>query len=380
MRGDGRIFKRRGSIYWQIAYCVNGEEQRESTNTIDRQQAVKLLKQRRDEIGADRLGVKPFVGPRQHKVRVGELLHLLEGDYRIRKVKAWASFQSHLKPIHDTFGNHRAVILTSQMVDDYIEARRAAHKSDTTINRETQLLGQAYKLGMTRQPPLIRSAPTIRHLRENNARQVFVENTDFEPIVTMLPEYLQDFTRLKRLIAWRKGELKALPWMQVDRAGHGIRLPDSKNSRSRLLVLDDAAWVIIERRWAARQYTRPDGTTAISKYVFHRNGHPVGDFRKAWATACRKAGLKAGRKVEGGLVPHDLRRTGVRNLIRAGVKETVAMQISGHRTRAVFDRYNITSEDDLREAVEKTVAYVKAQSGPRKVSPFPKAADSGASQ
>ncbi len=376
-RGDGRLFQRKGSVYWHMAVCVDGVEHRESTGETDYKKAEKRLRARLDEVAADRLGAQSFIGPKAKRVRVNELLDYLEADYRIRKVKAWKSFQSHLKPIRTHFGHRRAVAVSSQIIDDYIEARRKIGKSDPTINRETQLLGQAYKLGMAQEPPLIHRAPTIRHLRENNARQVFVENADVEPITAGLPTYLQDYVRFKRLIAWRKGELKALPWTQIDRAGHGIRLLDSKNGRPRLVVLDDEAWAIIERRWTARQYTRPDGTTAISEYVFHRDGRPIGDIRKAWKTACEKAGLQAGRKVEGGLVPHDLRRTGIRNMRRAGVDETVAMAISGHRTRAVFDRYNITSEDDLRQAVAKTGAYLKAHSAGRTVSSLPKAEDGG---
>ena len=82
-----------------------------------------------------------------------------------------------------------------------------------------------------------------------------------------------------------------------------------------------------------------------------RDGEPIGDFRKAFDTAADAAGIK-------GILVHDLRRSAVRNFIRAGIKETVAMTMSGHRTRSIFDRYNITDTDDLVDANEKLEAFL----------------------
>ncbi len=95
-------------------------------------------------------------------------------------------------------------------------------------------------------------------------------------------------------------------------------------------------------------------TGQIVPRVFHRNGKPIGEFRKAWHTACQKAGCP-------GRIPHDFRRTAVRNLERAGVPRSVAMKLTGHRTESVYRRYAIVSEADLREGVGKLAALRRGE-------------------
>jgi integrase len=305
----------------------------------------------------------------------------------------WVSqLRAHLKPIREAFGDLRAVNVTAKVVDDYIDRRLAGDKkagipprAAATINRETQLLNQAFRLGIERR--LIVVAPHIRHLSDRNVRQGFFERAEFEAVVAHLPEYLQDFARFAFITAWRKGQIASLGWADVDRADGVIvaRAENVKNGRAHKIVLEGDLADILDRRWTARQYETAEGGTALASYVFHLEGRPVGDFRKAWATACEAAGLVR-PKLDGDGNPmvetvdgetrtvmvsarifHDLRRSGVRNMVRAGVREGVAMAISGHRTRAVFDRYNIASDDDLRNAVRATTEHLAAQPTERKV-------------
>src|SRR5207253_771078 len=139
---------------------------------------------------------------------------------------------------------------------------------------------------------------------------------------------------------WRRGEILTLEWRDVDRAAGIIRLrPElSKNAEGRVLALSAPLRNLIERRWDTRALGCP--------FVFHKDGHRIGDWRKTWKRACQAARLP-------GKLFHDLRRTVVRNLVRSGVPERVVMSVTGHKTRSVFDRYNIVSESDLRQATDR---------------------------
>lgn len=219
------------------------------------------------------------------------------------------------------------------------------------------------------------SVPRIKLLKEAAPRQGFVKPADFETVVSHLPEYLQDFARADRIIGRRKKQLAALEWPDVDRQAQYIsfRRETEKNGEpSRIPFIDELADVF-DRRWKGREYQTPTGP-ALSRFVFHRNGKPIGDFRKAWAKACIAAGfatakLRDGRPVldrkgrpvmKASLLFHDLRRSAVRNLTDAGVDQVVAMKITGHKTASVFHRYRIVNDDDVKHALERTEAAIKA--------------------
>jgi integrase len=215
---------------------------------------------------------------------------------------------------------------------------------------------------------------------ELNARQGFFERGEFEALLTSFGDQdLRDFVEWFYWTGMRPGEIRSLSWEGFDRETWTLRLHarDAKTGHGRVLALEGQLRRIIEQRLAKRRLDCP--------LIFHRAGQPVGDFRKTWADACVAAGLghrdKADGDVEGeahtgryhGKLLYDLRRTAVRNMVRAGVPERVAMEISGHRTRAVFDRYNIASDRDLRDAIIKTSSYVESLPKTSKVTPIGKA-------
>ncbi|MBV8454004.1 MAG: tyrosine-type recombinase/integrase [Deltaproteobacteria bacterium] len=219
----------------------------------------------------------------------------------------------------------------------YAASRQEEAAANASINRELAALRRMFTLAV--QDGRLSSAPYVPTLEEDNARQGFLDRGAFVSLRSNLPAYLRDPISFLYFSGWRLSEMKALEWRDVDLTGGIVCLrPEiSKSKEGRVLPLSGELLEIVQRAHATRGPGCP--------FVFHRDGEPVGDFRKAWATASKTAGLHP-------ILVHDLRRTAVRNMVRAGIPDRVAMALSGHKTRSVFDRYNIVSEADLTTAAE----------------------------
>jgi integrase len=257
-------------------------------------------------------------------------------------------FDSHLARIRDHFGYMRALDVTAEMVDCYInEHKRQARPA--TVNRETQLLGQAFRLAV--KPRHLNTIPEIQRLSEkDNARQGFVSRMELDRVIAHLPEYLQDVALFAYLSSWRRNEILSLRWDNIHGDTVRLRAEHSKEGEARSLALEGELADLIERRQSQKN----------GPLVFHHNGHAIVDLRKAWRTATRIAGIS-------GKLLHDLRRSGVRDMIRAGVAPHVAMSISGHKTGSMLKRYAIISEADQRAALRKTQEFRTAE----EISPAP---------
>ena len=255
------------------------------------------------------------------------------------------------------FGNVPAARVTGADILRYATLRLEEKAAPATVNRELAALRAAYRLGLDND--VIVAMPRIKLLPENNVRKGFADGHQVEAIARRLRDEVADGVRFAFQTGWRRAEVFSLSWSQVDWSGGFVRLEPgmTKNGEGRAFPITPALRALLERR---QEYTRrcERAQTRIIPLVFHRKGQPVKSFRRTWADACKKTGLP-------GLLFHDLRRSAVRNLERAGVSRSVAMKLVGHKTESVYRRYAIVAESDLREAGAKLSALGDNQGGIR---------------
>ena len=350
----GSIYKR-GKTYW-VQYYNNGKKYCESSKSPKKMVAAQLLKKREGEISIGKLPGIHF-----DKVTFIELADEFLDDYIINERKSLIRAQRSIKRLKLKFEHFTIPAVTTPKIKEYIKNRIDEGAANATINRELSALKRMLNLGARQTPPKVDRVPYIPMLEENNVRKGFFEPGDYLALRDALPSFLRPYVTFAYKVGWRDSEISGLTWNKVHLDQGYVRLEtgETKNKEARTVFLDKELMEIFHNQ---KNLQRRSGK--LSKYVFpNEDGTSrIKDFRGHWNKACRDAGLGYGYrmkikyvakwqdKLPAGPILHDFRRTAVRNLVRSGVSEAVAMKISGHKTRSVFDRYDVTDDSDLRDA------------------------------
>lgn len=277
---------------------------------------------------------------------ISECLDLLDADYEAEERVTLKDLRYGRAHIDEHIGAMPPADVGAADVLKYKAARRAEGAARATVNHELCWLRRALKivldLGWIDNVPPIQTFP----IGNTNARQDFINPGEFRRVIRELARHpdLADFFEFLYFSGWRIGEARQIDWCYVDM--EEIRLPagrtkegkSSRRGRTRILPLIGRLATVIERRKARRD--------PLVSLVFHRRGRPIGDFRKAWRNALRRAGIPY-------VVPHALRRSFVRNAIDAGIDRDIVKQFTGHLTDCTFSRYNICDRGRLVNAARR---------------------------
>lgn len=350
-------------------YAPNGKAIRESTGETDRRKAQKVADAKETDKGRG-LPVAAGVGkilfgtisvaadPVKHikeQAATGAVA-LFESDYRNNEQSSLEDQQRrlrlHLIPI---FGGYRMTEIGPSEIAAYITQRREEGAKVGTVNRETDIIRRMFTLCV--QGGLLLYQPHVPRLRGEKARAGFFERGSFESVYCHLPEALQPVVAFANITGWRiDSEVLTRQWRHVDIEANEVRLDpgETKNGEPRVFPLTADLRALLLERLAVRNAALEAGH--VCPWVFFRmvakgrggKKYPkvIKRFDKAWAAACKAAGCP-------GRLRHDFRRTAIRTMVRRGVPERVAMQLSGHLTRSVFERYNIVSAGDLTDAASR---------------------------
>jgi integrase len=366
-RGSGGLFRERyrskktGQLKvcrtWMMKLWVGGKPLKRSSRTASRAVANKQLEQWKAQL---RQGT--YV-PDANQTRFDDLATLLIDEYRANSRKSLGRVEDAVSHLEGFFTGWPAQAISTDRILAYVRHRQQQKAANATINRELAALKRMFRLGERAGKVLRR--PFIDMLQEHNARTGFFEHHEFDAVLTQLPDDLQTVFDIAFRTGWRvKSELLTRQWPHVDFQSGWLRLElgETKNAEGRQFPLTSALRAVLERQ-RERTLAIERATGTIIPWVFHRSGRPIKSFRRAWLTACKAAGIPD-------RIPHDFRRTAVRNLERAGVPRSTAMMMVGHKTDSIYRRYAIVDEAMLKEGAAKLQTLHDAQAPAGRVIPL----------
>jgi integrase len=364
----GSVYRLKNSSNWWMNYKgADGKRYQESTRMKRKTDALRVLRDREGRV----VRGEP-VTPQVSRTTFADAAADVIRDFRINGKKSLDEVErrirKHLMPF---FGAWRLTDITPATVRTYIEkrqadtivsakARRVRHRDGTVteiaevrrqvspaeINRELQVLKRAFSLAIQSGKALHR--PYIPMLKEARPRSGFVDREQLQRISAHLPPHVRAVVEFAFHTGWRLySEVLPLQWRQVDFSAGEVRLDPgtTKNGEGRTFPMTVELWTLLNAQRAATDRLQ-NANGQLIPWVFHREGAPIKSITHAWQSACLSGGCPT-------LIPHDLRRSAVRHFVRSGIPERVAMQLTGHKTRSVFERYNIVSEGDLKTAADR---------------------------
>lgn len=268
----------------------------------------------------------------------------------LRRRKDGALYLYPQTALDDFFAGRKVNSIDRDAASAFVTKRRAAGISNDAINNSLRLLRRMFTLA--RDCGKVTVVPKFK-LLPSKRRSGFLPDESFQKLFNAMPSRLQPMLLLVYSTGCRVGEAEKIEWSAVDVEAAKITLleGETKNDQSRVLPLRNELVKLLSA-------------------VKGREGRVFPTKRSmqaAFSNACAEAGIE-------GLLIHDLRRSAVRNLRKAGISEGVAMKISGHNDRSVFERYNVVSHDDVMDAgkrLQKALAPIKL---PRALPPSRKVA------
>jgi integrase len=359
--GTGAIYQRSKTGRFTIAWRDGGRMRRETLKTTNRAEAGAILKDRLAKAARGETTTLELT-------TLNDLLALVETNYSNNRRDSLDRVQQAGKHLQAFFGGEtKAASIKADRIAAYAAQRLSDGAQPATINYEQAVLRRAFRLGCKMDK--VTKQPEVSMLKVENARKGFFERDQFESVLAKLPEYMRPLFRVAYVTGWRvQSELMTRQWRHVDFANGWMRLDpgEAKNDEGRAFPFTPELRAILEaQRERVRAIERELGR--VIPWVFiHPPGTPravagerIADYRGAWRKACRDAGVQR--------LVHELRRTAVRNLERAGVPRSAAMKMTGHKTEAVYRRYAIVDETMLSEGAAKLAAFHASEKVDRKL-------------